>query len=98
RLLLPSFPTRRSSDLELHRDGDQPEGDRTLPDAAHGHSSPDSRRLDQIAHTRHGATNAISRGTTCGGLDPIPPGRWRTDAMPPRSEEHTSELQSRENL
>src|SRR5690606_40236623 len=93
-LALPSFPTRRSSDLTtMHAaiDGEGPAG----IDFA---SSPGTPCVVTGA-TSACVTRPIYAGTTT---------RWPTFAPPylstsvllmtPRSEEHTSELQSRENL
>src|SRR5690606_41185772 len=78
---LPSFPTRRSSDL--------------------GTSATAAWSLDAAAHRASSDTPAPPiRRTSC------PKPRWTTSSTssgvtsvsPARSEEHTSELQSRENL
>src|SRR5690606_41509649 len=86
-LALPSFPTRRSSDL---------------PAAIAASSS----RLDQSARVI--GTSLVQSGPECRpppwpGWGPALPPRRRlnsstTASTTARSEEHTSELQSRENL
>src|SRR5690606_41052345 len=79
---LPSFPTRRSSDLRYHHCG-------TLHPAAH-----------QLPH--HRGNPRLEPGPAARGTDRRHGRRRRIDHGLPlgtaRSEEHTSELQSRENL
>src|SRR5690606_41144285 len=80
----PSFPTRRSSDLER------------------------AVRVDQLARAGRARTIEVKPGDTLMGLAAKHLGsqaRWedllaanRDKLSSPRSEEHTSELQSRENL
>src|SRR5690606_41310812 len=68
---LPSFPTRRSSDLRLG-----------IAMAGHWWHVFLARSSDRLGKAvRHGAREALI-----------------ADSTPERSEEHTSELQSRENL
>src|SRR5690606_41922030 len=75
----PSFPTRRSSDLEVYRI------------AACGHARA---RWPASAGVRVASLSATSSQAM-----PVAPGTWVIAAVTaPRSEEHTSELQSRENL
>src|SRR5207302_10779058 len=96
--VLPSFPTRRSSDLRRRTAGEEAvlaEGRQgTFRGAAGASAGSDSRqgaadggRL--LRSDRH-------RSTALGQLPPEAPGQ--AVRRYPRSEEHTSELQSRENL
>src|SRR5690606_39526468 len=78
---LPSFPTRRSSDLQLWRAGCPPAGIVRPPAGLRG------RPPAGLAARRGGA----GRCRTCGNRRHHSP-----DSL--RSEEHTSELQSREKL
>src|SRR5690606_39731274 len=95
---LPSFPTRRSSDLAARAGGPGQEklhrAERTNP--------PDRTRARADAAGAGARAGAIGRSRV-----PMPPGgvpavlRRRSvvdDMALARSEEHTSELQSRENL
>src|SRR5690606_42114770 len=75
-LVLPSFPTRRSSDLCSWADRLQ----MRTPDGAR-HEKPAEPHIP--ASTRTGIVHCPGGNGPCGH---------------PRSEEHTSELQSRENL
>src|SRR5690606_41239698 len=80
---LHSFPTRRSSDLDVDRAGGRP------------HRSGD-QGLDQL---RHGAGRKPAHHSGTAALHVLVQSRrglWAVSV--PRSEEHTSELQSRENL
>src|SRR5690606_41759993 len=93
-LLLPSstlFPTRRSSDLGEVM-------------ATHGHRRDDHRRIhneyrdDEPTRVtrsidRHDAEHRVERGKADDAVD-----LRHVDDRERRSEEHTSELQSRENL
>src|SRR5690606_39849233 len=84
---LPSFPTRRSSDLG---------GVRAVPDPRRpGHDAGPGRAAARIRRTApdedRGAVQALLRNRRL-SVTPVTP------AAAPRSEEHTSELQSRENL
>src|SRR5690606_40529090 len=83
---LPSFPTRRSSDLHLHvyRGRDVHEGGRAA------HPAPVRLPLDP------GLERPAGVGAAC-RVRPVP-GRYAVLADGRRAEEHTSELQSRENL
>src|SRR5690606_40329108 len=89
---LPSFPTRRSSDLFL-RQGCQlqrrtPTGVRRLLTS-----------LSKAAIAPASSRDATSRSRIAASADPCvaPSRRWKSRSCV-RSEEHTSELQSRENL
>src|SRR5690606_41549494 len=80
---LPPFPTRRSSDL----------GSGVSTDAQLG-----TERFTGLAH-EHFVVDRGTAGVPWAAGAPSPPGR-APERMPgrTRSEEHTSELQSRENL
>src|SRR5690606_40282815 len=93
----PTFPTRRSSDLRV----------RAIDDSPTGELVPRSDVSEQVVPRRHGwlllGTSGrqdqplLLRGPTEGA----PHGRLMLATVvpaPTRSEEHTSELQSRENL
>src|SRR5690606_41727635 len=86
---LPSFPTRRSSDLDIS----VPLFSWTEPDYARLKRSPCSFTLastsDEV-NTRSSGSSQPSTSSHSRGVETV--GRVR------RSEEHTSELQSRENL
>src|SRR5207253_11146809 len=94
---LPSFPTRRSSDLEgavalvlpRHQRG-------SLPGGGENRDAPAACALDVGAKAtglhRHRAEGETNRRDVAIGPDPGPA------ADLPRSEEHTSELQSRGHL
>src|SRR5205823_6764706 len=87
---LPSFPTRRSSDLSAEiRLGRSrcTAACRVCPDARESTAplQSDTRSLGRIPPAR-GLTGPPARG------GPVP--RCRPPGPPPRSEEHTSELQS----
>src|SRR5690606_41213188 len=89
----PSFPTRRSSDL-AHRVQAAPE-----PPPAFASVHEEARRLAQrwpgaVVEDKGAALGLHWRGAPAAG-DAL---RDFADAALPRSEEHTSELQSRENL
>src|SRR5690606_40553231 len=74
---LPSFPTRRSSDL----------------DGFHQLALADRQvEVDLLRARGHHRAPGVARGGDEGGL--VHP----CQCLPARSEEHTSELQSRENL
>src|SRR5690606_39596353 len=92
---LPSFPTRRSSDLD---DGDLFAG------VDHGRKIADDRRVIRLGQAFDGGRQAMHdlvlfepyvRVLARGWLDDD---LFGLDAVDLRSEEHTSELQSRENL
>src|SRR5690606_39855653 len=87
----PSFPTRRSSDLATDRHGEalgpQP---RTTTDAAR------LRRHERIELLAHGVRRRLLVATHHVREHAFP--RLAVRARCARSEEHTSELQSRENL
>src|SRR5690606_39523608 len=80
---LRSFPTRRSSDLSASR-------------VAAFSAFSLSGRLTVI--TRTASWSAVSSGVSVIGWSRGAGGRRRAELAGPRSEEHTSELQSRENL
>src|SRR5690606_42024989 len=81
---LPSFPARRSSDLH----GGLSDARRARADAAPQHL-PDPDRAGRAAQGR------LAYPGICRAQRPLRGARHGGDA---RSEEHTSELQSRENL
>src|SRR5690606_40883086 len=88
--VLLSFPTRRSSDLP----SGSPGGDAPSSAAASVH-----RDSASSASTPYASSNTAS--TRCPGARPAmcnARAPSATAAAPARSEEHTSELQSRENL
>src|SRR5690606_40247025 len=84
---LPSFPPRRSSDLSF------------FPSP---HPHPVSvNALGQGFGVAHGQSVNYGQPSAAMGLGHPPPHQQQQPqgfAPPPRSEEHTSELQSRENL
>src|SRR5690606_41315092 len=81
---LPSFPTRRSSDLAILRRPDRCAGaGRNAEPGAHGSARRQSASIRKIDRSGSAACQRLPRPPSAG---------W------PRSEEHTSELQSRENL
>src|SRR5690606_41448754 len=81
--LLPSFPTRRSSDLALHRCFQEI----AVPGA-------DVQEPLAQAQTLKGADNVVIAAQRLAGAAADHGGH----VLQVRSEEHTSELQSRENL
>src|SRR5690606_40227848 len=94
--VLPSFPTRRSSDLERlgMSEGGEP---------AHTGGQQNSGQTGAMSGTIRGASPSDGGSTH----NQTPPSWKSTHNRPPfepassehdRSEEHTSELQSRENL
>src|SRR5690606_42002954 len=88
RLLLPPSPTRRSSDL-LQPSGYEPD---ELPDCSTPRRRCGILTAPRIIHTPPGAVN-------CPPLRGLSQALWGTKPVRGvRSEEHTSELQSRENL
>src|SRR5690606_39310235 len=115
--IIPSFPTRRSSDLhesinELVRVMGDLQGVLVLPDlmkaSPHKVQCMAGRREIRV-HIRglwHGGKNAAGQPVVFQGLPGLYQIRMGTGATgkkqgggkPARSEEHTSELQSRENL
>src|SRR5690606_42010593 len=92
RRYLPSFPTRRSSDLldqlPLHPPVAAEVGERCTE------RDPVQTRVEQRAQV--GAH--VRRGRTRDPLARDLPGHADREPVRDRSEEHTSELQSRENL
>src|SRR5690606_40830911 len=89
-----SFPTRRSSDLTplLHW-GQPPRVREQLPVIlGRRQKSDDHPWLFPHPRKRQHPSNGLF------SADHIPPPRLLLVSYPPRSEEHTSELQSRENL
>src|SRR5690606_41174956 len=86
--VLPSFPTRRSSDLvpfQEHRPAQ-------ILGALIAPAGP-GRRYQPTAYSIAARTPATCAALHCAGV-----ARGRRSNTPWRSEEHTSELQSRENL
>src|SRR5690606_40507485 len=97
-LWLPSFPTRRSSDLSVGACcvvdcGTTITFDVVAPDGAHegGFIVPGLRLLQDSLAARTAALAGVSAAPGSA------PGRSTAEAIAHRSEEHTSELQSREN-
>src|SRR5690606_41999192 len=91
RTNLPSFPTRRSSDLD-HPQWLEPSFPPVAPKQSGSERSKwngDSRN-GRVRHPPASAPTPPDGGGTGGGT--------RTPTSLRRSEEHTSELQSRENL
>src|SRR5207302_8427031 len=85
---LHSFPTRRSSDLPSRQQQDC----QAAPGAgAVARTAPVLRRLSRGRRR----TSGLARGAPARRVSARPP---RNRMEPVRSEEHTSELQSRENL
>src|SRR5690606_39848802 len=85
---LPAFPTRRSSDLGTWRPGSASSTTCPRPSPPRGRRSrccPRTRRPPSAPTPSPSTRGCCSSGTT-------------TARCPARSEEHTSELQSRENL
>src|SRR5690606_41244620 len=82
---LPSSPTRRSSDL---------------PSPGHTPHHPHPEPVPSPPRRRNESegTDGRNTGTHAGRRAPHPHRRGHPPAPPKRSEEHTSELQSRENL
>src|SRR5690606_40768899 len=93
RRALPSFPTRRSSDLCEQRDG--------LPPVAVQRAAEltgvafRGRDVVVIGDTPNDVTCGRALGVTAVA---VATGRHDQETLRARSEEHTSELQSRENL
>src|SRR5207302_11430627 len=97
-LRLPSFPTRRSSDLDFpFTAGLEVAGEVIEVGAEVSHLRPGQRVL---AVLRFGGGYAEEIALDADAVVPIPDGMdfITAAAFPVRSEEHTSELQSRENL
>src|SRR5690606_41408135 len=93
--VVPSFPTRRSSDLDLQLPGQSLESVELLANPFAAEYGRFSTSVVQI-QTRRG-TNEWE--FTPGNLIPRIRGFFKgVRSFEPRSEEHTSELQSRENL
>src|SRR5690606_40507386 len=86
---LPSFPTRRSSDL-ADPPAQPPAPDPRAPRTASRHRPP----ADSPPAPQQRTSHTQQAHAPPGAPAPRPPPRGR----PLRSEEHTSELQSRENL
>src|SRR5206468_12796004 len=83
---LPSFPTRRSSDLlGLRRFRDEAVRPPVVRDVA----AADRRRYQSLGRGREAAVDDLGPPS---GLGAVP------NSAPSRSEEHTSELQSRSDL
>src|SRR5690606_40443567 len=96
-LSLPSFPTRRSSDLPLGA-GRAAQGaeDRDVQvQAENGGTEPLLSRVQEIEIIAEGVSPVIDEGVQGGQRMAL--GQFQFE-LPLRSEEHTSELQSRENL
>src|SRR5690606_41873197 len=96
-LELLSFPTRRSSDLVLDRDGDKirwsltPLGESGIRQNPTGLTlDPDTGLVDWAAGSASAALGLYAVSVKIEDLD--------ENDHAKRSEEHTSELQSRENL
>src|SRR5690606_41189628 len=91
---LPSFPTRRSSDLQTSvcRSLGDPGADESLLTALRGTSKVDRETLEFPVAIAHRIASARL------GLVRFGDDRLRRRDRFVRSEEHTSELQSRENL
>src|SRR5690606_40116706 len=94
---LPSFPTRRSSDLPM-----MASARRSTPQTFNRYAYVLNRPLSLVDPTGMEAEDDCKRkGTVCPEFYPVPdngqtPGSLGEVTV--RSEEHTSELQSRENL
>src|SRR5690606_42148745 len=91
--LHPSYPTRRSSDLPLTSPST------SLPWRSCRHARP---AYSSSARVPSSLRSTLARRQVSSRVTSIPPCRMRHTsrhvAPTPRSEEHTSELQSRENL
>src|SRR5690606_41980801 len=88
------FPTRRSSDLNLAMTdkigGEQVTGGCLAVTVFEG--------TEQQVAARHELTSAVLREAGGTSLGPEPAQAWEHGRFDARSEEHTSELQSREKL
>src|SRR5690606_41449254 len=86
---LPAFPTRRSSDLVQVARGEAADHRESL---AHGREGVDERDVAAVLRERPEAVQhaAVRRAPVADREDDV--------VAQQRSEEHTSELQSRENL
>src|SRR5690606_41460114 len=83
----PSFPTRRSSDLN-------PDGGVSLLDDCRSHKGLSTREVGPVKHRRVDETTVVEHTTLRNWCRQFA----LTGQTSLRSEEHTSELQSRENL
>src|SRR5690606_39932719 len=86
----PSFPTRRSSDLLGRQGVDERTVEPTARESPRHLARIDAGEDDLDARAQH-----LGRE---GRRGDAPEGKHRREARAARSEEHTSELQSRENL
>src|SRR5690606_41991742 len=91
---LRAFPTRRSSDLI--REALDARGVEKAIFVGHDHGAKILREL--IAEDERIARGFVILATILSGRMPVDPTLLFRQAFSPRSEEHTSELQSRENL
>src|SRR5207302_8714024 len=85
----PSLPTRRASDLRAAEEAPAEPAEGEEEPCAEGEERAEKRRAQARAQGRHAGPRLIGPLVQTSG--PIKRG-------PARSEEHTSELQSRENL
>src|SRR5207253_6949949 len=94
-LIIPSFPTRRSSDLLGFVDGPGPDGKYLTGDEPPGlvHTTLDGSTA-KLSYQMSKKVKLI--GVYQRGAKVIP--EFNADRFTPRSEEHTSELQSRGHL
>src|SRR5699024_12223726 len=94
---LPSFPTRRSSDLSSAADEVSPA--RTVgPTSSRRARANSSRATIAASEAPSGSEETTSEGASTSTASADPAGSPEKDTIPPRSEEHTSELQSRFDL
>src|SRR5690606_41555194 len=88
---LHAFPTRRSSDLKNDPTGEKHRAAmRAAKEAKEAGDTERERRIRAVAQ-RWSSFCVFELRSATGD-------KQRQDVLPPRSEEHTSELQSRENL
>src|SRR5690606_40563263 len=92
RLLLPSFPTRRSSDLVAEVRDELAE---ELPVPLEGEPLPDDAQPRVVERVRD---EEDDRQIQIEEDQAAPAAKEQIRELDARSEEHTSELQSRENL